>query len=489
VQTEVRDGIVPASGRIAQTADHHGGEAANPNFRTVALIVACALFMEHLDATVLATALPTMARDFGVRATEMSVALTAYLLALAIFIPASGVVADRFGSRTVFQAAIALFIASSVACGLAPSLPVMVVARFFQGSAGAMMIPVGRLVLLRSVAKADLVTAMQWLLMPALVGPILGPPLGGWIVTYLDWRWIFWLNVPIGCLGIALAWKFIANVREERARRFDALGFLLSSVALGSLLAGFELSTRPGSGRIGLALAALGLGAGWLYWRHAARTVDPILDLSLLKVPTFGLSLAGGSLARITQGAQPFLLPLMMQLAFGLSAAKSGTITVATTLGSFAMKGFAKPILHRFGFRTSLTVMGVVATLAYACCGFFRGNWPLPAIFAILVACGFLMSFLFTAYNTLAYDEIDKERMSAAIGFYTTFQQLMLSLGIAAGAGALHLSMAAHGRVEPGFGDFSVAFWSVTAISLAAVFVNLRFSPDAGAQMSGRSPG
>ena len=486
VQTEVRDGIVPASSRIAQTEDHQGGAPANPNFRTVALIVACALFMEHLDATVLATALPTMARDFGVRPTEMSVALTAYLLALAIFIPASGVVADRFGARSVFQAAIALFVVSSIGCGLSPNLGTMVLARFAQGSAGALMIPVGRLVLLRSVAKQDLVTAMQWLLMPALIGPIVGPPLGGWIVTYLDWRWIFWLNVPIGLLGIGLAWFFIADVREESSRRFDASGFLLSCVALGSLLAGFESSSRPGGGLLALGLIAIGLVTGAFYIRHAARVAHPILDLSLMRVPTFGLSVLGGSLTRITQGAQPFLLPLMMQLAFGLSAAKSGTITVATTIGSFAMKAFAKPILHRFGFRNSLLVMGVLGTLAYASCGFFRTGWPLPIVFAVLTVCGFLMSFQFTVYNTLAYDEIGKERMSAAISFYTTFQQLMLSLGICCGAIALHLSMAAHGRTHPAFGDFAAAFWTVTAISMAAVLVNLRFSPDAGAELAGR---
>ena len=193
---------MPASTDIAQTTDFADHAPKVANYRTVALIVACAVFMEHLDSTVLATALPTMARDFHVAATEMSVALTAYLIALAILIPASGAVADRFGARLVFQLAILLFTLGSIACGLSPSLPVMVAARFLQGVGGAMMMPVGRLILLRSVAKEDLVSVMSWLLMPALVGPILGPPLGGWIVTYLDWRWIFWLNVPIGVLGV-----------------------------------------------------------------------------------------------------------------------------------------------------------------------------------------------------------------------------------------------------------------------------------------------
>ena len=321
----------------------------------------------------------------------------------------------------MFQLAIVLFTLGSIACGLSPSLPVMVLARFFQGVGGAMMMPVGRLILLRSVAKEDLVSAMSWLLMPALVGPILGPPLGGWIVTYLDWRWIFWLNVPIGVLGVALVARFIADVRGP-ARRFDTRGFILSSLALGLLLCGFEMTSGHGGAMIAAPLLGAGVAFGALYIAHARRVADPILDISLMRLPTFGLSVWGGSLARITQGAQPFLLPLMMQLAFGFSAARSGTITVATTLGSFAMKAFAKRILQRFGFRDSLVVLGLLGTLAYALCGFFRPGWPIAAVFAVLIVSGFFMSFQLTAYNTLAYDQVDKGRMSAAISFYSTFQ-------------------------------------------------------------------
>jgi len=214
VNAEVRDGIVPAADALARTSDLEGGTPASANYRTVALIIACAMFMENLDATVLATALPTMARDFGVRAPELSIALTAYLLALAMFIPASGAAADRFGAKQVFRAAIGLFLAGSLVCGLAPNLTILVIARFVQGIGGAMMLPVGRLVLLRSVAKRDMVSAMSWLIMPALIGPIIGPPVGGLIVTYFDWRWIFWLNLPIGIVGIFLVGRFIADIRE-----------------------------------------------------------------------------------------------------------------------------------------------------------------------------------------------------------------------------------------------------------------------------------
>jgi EmrB/QacA subfamily drug resistance transporter len=489
VNAEVRDGIVPAGDAIAQTSDHAGGAEPTRNYRTVALIIATAMFMENLDATVLATALPTMARDFGVRAPEMSIALTSYLLALAMFIPASGTMADRFGARRVFRAAIGLFVVGSLACGLSPSLEMMVVARFVQGIGGAMMMPVGRLVLLRSVAKRDMVSAMSWLIMPALIGPIVGPPVGGLIVTYLDWRWIFWLNLPIGIAGIILVGRFIADVREDTPHRFDPVGFLLSGAALGCLLFGFEMASRPGEGPLAATLVAIGALFGLGYWRHARRTEHPILDLSLMRIPTFRLSVLGGSLARITQGAQPFLLPLMMQLAFGLTAAQSGAMTVASAIGSFGMKGVARRILKRFGFRNSLIVMGAAGSAAYACCGLFNPSWPLPAVFAVLVVSGFLMSFQFTAYNTIAYDEIAKDRMSAATSFYSTFQQLMLSLGICIGATALHVSMLLRGEDGVTFPDFTFAFWTVTAISLTAIVVNAKFDPQAGAELSGRTKG
>ncbi|USI72150.1 MFS transporter [Sphingomonas morindae] len=485
INAEARDGIVPAADNLATTPDLGAGERSSGNYRTIALIVACALFMEFLDATVLATALPTMARDFGVSAPSMSVALTAYLLALAIFIPASGTAADRFGARLVFRAAILLFVGGSIACGLAPSLEAIVAARFVQGMGGAMMIPVGRLVLLRSVAKRDMVSAMSWLLVPALIGPIIGPPLGGFIVTYLDWRWIFWINLPIGVLGVVLVSLFIPDVREDVGRRFDGIGFLLSGVSLGCLLFGFEMSSRPGEGRVAALLVAIGLVFGALYIRHARRHVAPILDLSLMRIETFRLSVIGGSLTRITQGAHPFLLPLMMQLGFGFTAAQSGSITVATAIGSLGMKGAAQRVLRRFGFRRALLVLGVLATLGYALVGLFRPGWPVPLMFAVLVACGFLMSFQFTAYNTIAYDEIEKQRMSQATAFYSTFQQLMLSLGICIGAIALRVAMTLHGDARPRFADFTVAFWTVTAISLTAVLVNRRFDPEAGAEISG----
>ena len=331
--------------------------------RTTALIVASALFMEQLDGTVLATALPEMARSFGTEAVRLNVALTSYLLALAVFIPASGKVADRFGSRTVFCGAIALFTLGSILCGQANGLGTLVAARVLQGIGGAMMVPVGRLFLLRSVTKAEMVTAMTWLMIPAQLGPLLGPPVGGFLVTYLSWRWIFYINVPIGVLGILLALRFIADVREPGRVNFDLPGLVLSGISLACLVAGLEAVSRGGASLVlaGEVLAA-GVVAGALYVLHARRHPAPVLDLKLMRVPTFALSVIGGGLSRVAAGAVPFLLPLMLQLGFGMSAAASGLITFGGSLGSMLMRFVARPVLHRWGFRTTMIWNGLIAS-------------------------------------------------------------------------------------------------------------------------------
>jgi EmrB/QacA subfamily drug resistance transporter len=463
-------------------------ESGKPHFRTIALIVGAAMFMEQLDGTVLATALPSMARELGVSAPSLSIALTSYLISLAIFIPVSGRIADRFGARTVFRSAIIAFILGSIACAQAPTVGFLVAARFFQGIGGALMLPVGRLVLMRSVEKRDLIQATSWVLIPAVVGPILGPPVGGFIVTYLNWRWIFYINVPIGILGVVLVSLFIANSRGEVPDKTDYKGILLSSLSLGLLLFGFELTSHDGQLYRALALLAAGAGLGGFYIRHARRTKDPILDVSLMKIPTFGTSVIAGAITRVTQGAHPYLLPLMMQLGFGLSAAQSGLMTIATAIGSIIAKPFAPPLLRRFGFRDTLMVNGFFASAGYAVCGLFRPGWPLPVMFLVMMTSGFFMSIQFTGYNTIAYDEIAQQRMGSATSFYTTFQQLMLSMGICAGAAALQGAMVLHGHALPRFADFTAAFWTVALISLSASIWNRRFSHEAGTEISGHTP-
>ncbi|WP_229664672.1 MDR family MFS transporter [Sphingomonas metalli] len=483
MSADVGDGLAPGVEAIIAGAGPRSTPARG--YRVTALVVASALFMQQLDGTVLTVALPTMARDLGASATSLSLALTSYLLALALFIPASGTLADRFGSRTIFCGAIGVFLLGSVACAHAETLPLLVGARFVQGIGGAMMVPVGRLVLLRSVAKEDMVQALSWLVMPALAGPILGPPLGGLIVTWLDWRWIFYLNLPIGIVGALGAWLLVPEVRGDARARFDLAGFLLSGAALGCLLFGFELASQPGTGRRALGLLAAGVLLALAYVRHARRAADPILDPSLMRVPTFRLSVIAGSLTRITQGAQPFLLPLMFQLGFGLSAATTGAITMAGAVGALAMKALAPRVLRRWGFRQSLIVSGVASSLGYAICALFRPDWPVAAIVLVLGLSGFFTSFQFTGYNAIAYADIDKTRMSAATSFYATFQQLTLSFGICTAATVLELGTMLGGRGQPALADFSIAFLTVATISLTTLIWNRRFDPEAGSDMSG----
>ncbi len=457
------------------------------SFRTTALIIASALFMEQLDSTVLATALPTMARSFQVSPLHMSAALTSYMLGLALFIPASGYFADRFGARRIFRLAIAVFTVGSILCGQSGSLGVLVAARLFQGMGGAMMVPVGRLVLLRTVAWKDMVSAMSWFTVPALLGPVLGPPLGGFIVTYLSWRWIFYLNVPFGILGIYLATVFIDDVREPDPGHFDKRGFCLSSISLSCLMYGLEMVSRGGgeSTRITAVILAVGLAAGLAYARHARWTLNPILDFRLMRVPTFGISVISGSLTRITAGALPFLLPMMMQVGFGYTAARSGMITFTTAIGSFLMKTVTAPILRRFGFRNTLVWNGLIATCFLAVCAAFRPSWPVMCINLTLAVGGFFQSLQFTALNTVAYADIEQARMSSATSFYATFQQMMLSMGICISSGLLAFSMAMDGHVIPHLSDFSVAFLGVTVISLIASPVCARLPVNAGSAMTG----
>ncbi len=444
------------------------------------------MFMEQVDGTVLSTALPAMARSFGTDAVRLNVALTSYLLSLAVFIPASGKIADRFGSRTVFRAAIALFTVGSVLCGRANGLPFLVASRILQGIGGAMMVPVGRLVLLRTTPKADLVSAMAWLLVPATLGPVVGPPLGGFLVTYLSWRWIFDINVPIGLLGILLATLFIDEIKEPDAGPLDGIGMALSGAALACLMFGLEIAARgTGSGALAAVLVLAGVLAGALYWRHARRQRSPVLDFRLMRIPTFGISVLSGSLFRIAIGAVPFLLPLMLQLGFGMSAAASGAITFSSSAGSLLMRACAKPLLHRFGFRRVLVWNGALSMVLLGSYALFRPSWPLPAIYALLLVGGFFQSLQFTAYNTVAYADLAPSRMSAGTSFYSTFQQLSLSLGITISAAVLGGLVRLAGHARPSLDDFSIAFVAIAAIGLLASPAGLGLRPNAGEELSG----
>jgi len=463
------------------------GPTQPTHLRITALIVASAMFMDGVDSTVLATALPTMARSFHADPLHMNVALTSYLLSLAVFIPVSGKVADRFGSRSVFRAALALFTLGSILCAQSDSLIFLVVSRIIQGIGGAMMVPVGRLVLLRSVTKAELVRTMSWLMVPAAAGPILGPPVGGFIVTYLSWPWIFYINVPVGLIGMVLASFYIEELKVPNPPKFDAIGFLLTGTALACLIFGLELGSRGvGSGTLALALITIGSIAALLYWRHSRAQSEPILDFRLMRTQTFRVSVFAGTLSRIAVGAVPFLLPMMLQVGFGASAARSGAITFAGSVGSLLMRLCTTRVLREIGFRNTLIWVGLLSTCILATSATFRPWWPVWAMFAVLIFGGFVQSLQFMAYNTIAYADVPNSQMSAATSFYTTFQQLSLTLGIGVSAAALAGSIAINGHPQPQPMDFSIAFLLVATIAAFAPIVSITLDRNAGAELTGQ---
>ena len=456
----------------------------------IALTVACALFMENLDGTVIATALPQIAESFAVSPVHLSLAITSYLLSVAIFIPASGWTADRFGARTVFLAAIAVFMLGSILCGLSGSIAELTGARILQGIGGAMMVPIGRLVLLRNVTKADMVRAMSYLTVPALLGPVLGPPVGGFIVTYASWRWIFFLNVPIGILGLVLVSILIENHKEPETPPFDLVGFLLSAVALVGVMSGFEAIGRGGVPlAVAVLLVAIGLAAAMLYLRHAGRHPNPIIDLLLFRIPTFAIAVGGGALFRIGIGALPFLLPLLLQLGFGMTAFASGMLTFASALGALAMKITARPILRRWGFRNVMIGNALISSAFLLSYAMFRPGMPSSLILVLLLAGGFFRSLQFTSTNTLAFADVPPTRISRATSLTSTAQQLSVSMGVALGATLLHVTLLWRGTSDLGAADFWPAFVTIAVISGVSVFVYARLAADAGAEISGHGLG
>ncbi|WP_439925846.1 DHA2 family efflux MFS transporter permease subunit [Nitrobacter sp. JJSN] len=455
--------------------------------RLIPLIVAAALFMENMDSTVIATSLPAIAADIGTSPLTLKLAITSYLLSLAIFIPASGWTADRFGARTVFSTAIAVFMIGSIGCALSSSVTHFVIARTLQGLGGAMMTPVGRLVLLRSIDKSALVNAMAWVTVPALVGPVVGPPLGGFITTYFSWHWIFLINIPVGVLGIVLAQRYIDPIRSDNPERFDLYGMVLAGIGVGGIAFGLSvagLNLLPWT--VVIALIGVGSISMTLYVVHARRTDTPVLDLTLLRLPTFRASIYGGFLFRLGVGALPFLLPLLMQVGFGLSPFRSGLVTFSSAVGAMGMKTLAARIIRAFGFRNIMTVNAVVSSAFLAACALFTVTTPLLLIMIILVVGGFFRSLQFTAINALAYADVEPERMSRATTLASVNQQLAISAGVALGAFSVEATMMFHHNTELAAADFGPGFLVVSLLSAASTYYFFRMPADAGHQVSGR---
>ncbi len=454
--------------------------------RTIALIVASALFMQNLDSAVLATALPAMARDLHEDPARLGAAITSYLVALTVFIPFSSWIADRFGAKRVFMFAILVFVLASVLCGRSQGLGELIAFRILQGMGGAMMVPVGRLLLLRDIPKNEMLSAMAWLTMPALLGPVTGPPLGGILTDLFSWRAVFWINVPIGLIGVTLvAWK-IPDVLPRRPGPPDVVGLALTGLSLALLMFGLETVGRHVVPSVlSWAGLACGLVAGAFAIRHCRRVKRPALDLSLFSIATFRDPAIAGSMFRSGAGAVPFLIPVMLQIGFGMSASQSGLISFATALGAFAMKPLVRPLLRRTGFRLALVVNGAIAAAGIAALALIGPAWPSAAIFLLLAVGGLARSLQFTALNTLAFAEVPPERMSAATALYGTVQQLTPALGVVLATATLEVSSTMAGRTHLLPVDFSHGFVVAALVVLLSVPLHMRLARDAGAEVSG----
>ncbi len=455
-----------------------------------ALLVAGAFFMEFIDGTVIATALPDMAKSFGIQAVDLNIGISAYLITLAVLIPASGWIADRFGARKIFTLALAIFTLASVLCGLSTTLESFLAMRILQGVGGALMVPVGRLAVLRITPKHQLITAIATLTWPALVAPIIGPPLGGFITSYANWRWIFFINVPLGLLAIALALRFIPNIRDDDRRPFDLPGFLATAIAMVSLVYAMELlgSQHPESG-LTIALLALGVGTFAFSLRHFRRAAWPMIRLDAMQVPTFRVTMYGGSLFRASISAVPFLLPLMFQVGFGMNAFQAGSLVLAVFVGNLTIKPATTPLIRWLGFKKLLLINGALNVLALLACALITPSTPVWLILLVLYFGGVFRSIQFTGISTLAFADVPSAQMSYANTLFSTSTQLAVGLGISLGAIGIRIGANVSEWLGmsaiPGI-SFRLAFVVIALICLIGMVDTLRLVKDAGSAVSAR---
>jgi EmrB/QacA subfamily drug resistance transporter len=456
--------------------------------RLIPIIVAMPLFLQNLDTSVMATALPAIARSLDVEVLHLNLAITSYLLSLAVFMPASGWLADRFGPKRLFIGSILFFSVGSALCGAANSLPQLVIFRVIQGMGGAMMVPVARLLLLRSIPPARLMSAMIWFTVPAVIGRMAGPLFGGVIVTVASWRWIFLVNVPFGVMAVLASMRFVEEHHEPSDRQFDFPGFVLLAAALVGLVGALETVGRhllPQSATI--TMLVVGLCATALYQLHTRKHADPMIDTGTLRFPIYRTAVIGGMPLRIAIGASPFLLPLLLQLGFGLSPLTSGTLTVATAIGSLCTRTVMKRAIALFGFRRLLLIATTTTSLFYMSYGLFRPITPHLLIFLVLMGGGLCNSLAMVALNAFGYTEIPKPKMSHATTLATMAQQLSLSLGVAFGAALLSLTSWVHGENVNTLHarDFSPAFIAIGCMTLMSLWFFRRLDASAGAELKG----
>jgi EmrB/QacA subfamily drug resistance transporter len=471
-------------------------EQRDVNQGVLPFIVAATFFMEYLDTTVIATALPQMARSFSVGPNEVSLGMTAYMLTLAVFIPISGWIADRFGSRTVFGGAVVIFTLASVFCGFSTGLAFFTAARILQGMGGAMMVPVGRMIVVRNTDKTRMMQAISTITWPAIVAPVVGPTIGGFITTYASWHWVFFLNVPFGSAALIAICILIPNQHGETKRRLDVPGFLLSGLALICLLYGTELASHAGASLIraaGFMLAGLLIGVAAVW--HLRRVRDPLLNLSTLGVPTYAVTVLWGSATRIGIEAVPYLSPLLFQLGFGLSAFHSGLLLLATAIGNIGMKVFTTRLFRHFGFRAVAVVNSAAAALLIFACGRLTLSTPLVLMILVLFGYGLARSLQFSMLGTLAYADVTEAQKGSASTLWSMAQQMTIGMGIAFGAVCLRTAASLHGigntvgLAHYGLDDFRWAFTIAALLTLVSLIGYTRLPRDAGSTIGGRDSG
>jgi EmrB/QacA subfamily drug resistance transporter len=449
----------------------------------IPLVIGCAFFMEGLDSTMIAVAIPDMAKSLGEMPLRLNLVITTYLLSLAVFIPVSGWIADRLGARPVFCAAIAIFATGSALCGASTSLPMMLVMRVLQGFGGAMMTPVGRLILLRSFPRSRLVSAMNWMTIPAMIGPTVGPIVGGSLTTYISWRAIFYLNLPIGVLGMALALWLIEDFRAPAPTRFDLSGFFIAGLGLALLELAIENIGRPlVPGPVGTVFFVAAFSILVLYVRHARRRADPILDLRLLRIRTFRIGTVTGAVCRMGLDALPFLLPLLFQVGFGMSPLQSGLLSFSSSLGAMLVRVLSGTFLRWFGFRRLLAGNACLAAAVTAACGLLRPDTSVWLIVFLVLLSGCLRSIQYLGLNTISYADVPAADLSKSTSVGGVAQQLARGFGIAVGAAMLAVIAGPRALTT---GDFRLAFFLIAMLPLLSALGFLRLSPVDGAEVSG----
>lgn len=467
-----------------------------PSPRLLPYIVAATFFMEYLDTTIIATALPQMAKSFGVEPNAVSVGMSAYMLTLAVCIPVSGWIADRLGSRTVFGGAIVIFTIASLTCGLSENLWAFTLSRVLQGIGGAMMVPVGRIIVVRNTSSANMINAISTITWPGIIAPVIGPSAGGFITTYASWHWIFFLNLPFGVLALWATGAFVPNDIQDSKRPLDAEGFLLSGAALVAIFYGTELAShQDASIPLALALIVAGVALGIATVYRARRVPHPLLDLSPFSIPSFAIILTWGAATRIGIEAMPYLLPLFFQAGFGLSAFHSGLLLLASATGNLGMKFFTTRMFRAFGFRPVCIVNVIIAALIMFGCGWLTPTSPLALTAAVLFLYGLARSLQFQSLGTLVYADVSDAQKAPASTLNSITQQLTIGMGIAFGAVCLRVSAFLHGdqgaRGPVSLADFQTAFALASLLTLISVIGYLKLPYDAGSRIGGggRRPG